>query len=89
MIALRDLLTHRRGELRTDQVRALYNIHEFDFPDLAVSLSRPQVSECLEVLSGSIERVDRVIYRYAWTREPLAAARTESLRRAAARLFVT
>jgi hypothetical protein len=65
VIALRHLLTHRRGELRTDALRKEYDTKEYDFPDVAVPLKPDEVFAHLDALAAAVGRVDRVMYPYA------------------------
>ncbi len=71
VIDLRDLLTHRRGELRTEEAQNRYQTHELEFPDYAVRLTRTRVAECLDSLAASVERIDRVMYGHSWGHQPL------------------
>lgn len=84
VIDLRNLLTHRRGELRTDEDRDRYDTHEMDFPDLAVPLSRERVSGSLDALAASVERVDQVMYGHSWGRRALTDDQKARLLRAVA-----
>jgi hypothetical protein len=66
VIALRDLLTHRRGELRTEVLRERYDTAEFDLPDISGRLESGTVIEHLDTLAESVERIDRVMFPLAW-----------------------
>lgn len=66
VVALRHLLTHRRGELRTDALRKQYDTKEHDFPDIAVRLEVDDVLGHLDNLAAAVEQVDRAMFPYAW-----------------------
>lgn len=87
VIALRHLLTHRRGELRTDALRKQYDTKEHDFPDIAVRLEPDEVFGHLGKVAAAVERVDRVMFPYAWGNEPISHEMHDELLLAAPWLF--
>jgi hypothetical protein len=69
---LRNLLTHRRGELVTEELRARYGTKDSEFfPDFEVPLSAEVVTGHLDVLAGVVGRVDAVVWPLAWGGDPL------------------
>jgi hypothetical protein len=78
-IKLRDLLTHRRGELRTKALRERYDTEEYGLPDIKVSLPPDQVIGVLDDLAKSVRVVDLVLYRYAWGTDRLPERELEQL----------
>lgn len=87
VMALRDLLTHRRGELCTDALRDRYDTAEYDLPDLSVRLTPEIVTDHLDTLSTSVDRIERVLFPLAWGRESLAQDIRDRLIRDARWLF--
>jgi hypothetical protein len=70
-IALRHLLTHRRGELRTDAMRKQHDKKKHDFPDIAVRLEPDEIFGHLDALADAVEKVDRVMFPFAWGDAPV------------------
>jgi len=69
---LRNFLTHRRGELRTEEQREQYREeHPNEFPRLAVDLGQENVVEAMDKLATAVRRVDPTVYKYTWGRVPL------------------
>ena len=66
VIALRDLLTHRRGELRTEAHRRRYDTHAWGLPDVSIELPPAAVHGCLDALGAAVEEADRVGFPLAW-----------------------
>jgi hypothetical protein len=64
---LRHFLTHRRGELRTEDLRKTFQeTHPDLFPPLAVELTEERVIESMNVLAEAVRAVDSVVYEYTW-----------------------
>jgi hypothetical protein len=87
VIALRDLLTHRRGELRTKALQERYDTAEYGFPDLSVRLKPNDVVRHLDTLAKSVARIDQVIFPPA-SGNGLAPDARERLIKQASWLFV-
>ncbi len=70
---LRGLLTHRRGELRTEALRTEFQQGDASdpFEPLSVEPSREAVLAEMDVLAEAVREVDRAAYRYTWGRNPL------------------
>jgi len=64
---LRHFLTHRRGELRTEELRKRYAADAKPFGPINVELSEDSVLEGMDVLASAVRRVDVFTYRYTWT----------------------
>jgi len=58
VVRLRDLLTHRRGELVTAELFDKYDRHSYDFPDHWVNLTSATVARHIRALSKSVARID-------------------------------
>lgn len=66
---LRHFLTHRRGELRTEEQREQYRAeHPNEFAPLAVDLSRQEVIDAMDALAAAVRRIDSIVYKYSWGR---------------------
>lgn len=70
VISLRNLLTHRRGELRTDSLRAEYDTKEYGFPDIWIRLEPRAVVSHLDTLAASVARIDNTMHSLAWGSRP-------------------
>jgi hypothetical protein len=88
VIRLRNLLTHRRGELRTDSLRAEYDTKEYGFPDIWIRLEPETVVRHLDTLAASVARIDDTMHGLAWGRGPFGPELQEQLVAAAPWLFV-
>jgi hypothetical protein len=70
--ALRSSLTHRRGELRTEQQREQFRKeHPGAFLPLAVALSKDGVIDAMDKLAAAVRRIDDAVYQYTWGRGAL------------------
>jgi hypothetical protein len=87
VIGLRNLLTHRRGELRTDALRAEYDTKEYGFPDIWIRFEPQTVVRHLDTIPASVARIDRVMHGLAWGRAPFGPELQEELVAAAPWLF--
>jgi hypothetical protein len=65
IIDLRDLLTHRRGELRTEEDRSRFADQDESFGGLA-HLTEQSVLGYLDVLGQNVRDVDPVMWAYGW-----------------------
>lgn len=83
VIDLRDLLTHRRGELATKELADRYDTREYDFPDGWVCLPVDSVMQHLDTLAAAVERVDKVMYPWAWGSNEMPGEIAEALQRVA------
>ncbi len=63
---LRHLLTHRRGELRTDKLREQFGVTADGFPAISVELSEKKVSDAIDVLAQAIATIDACVYAHSW-----------------------
>jgi hypothetical protein len=73
---LRNFLTHRRGELRTEEQREQYRLERPDeFPPLAVELTQVDVLDAMDKLAGAVRQIDASVYEYSWGRARLANLR--------------
>jgi hypothetical protein len=59
--ALRQVLTHRRGELRTEELRKEYSEHTDGLPDLVVPLTEAKVLGILDTLGAEARRIDALV----------------------------
>ena len=67
---IRHLLTHRRGELRTEQQRRQYALdREEPIPSFVVELNEEKVLVMLDELAEAVQRIDVVATRFTWKRE--------------------
>jgi hypothetical protein len=66
--SLRHLLTHRRGELRTEKLRALFGETTDGFPAIAVELSDEKVSNAMDRLAHAVAAIDAAVYANIWGR---------------------
>ena len=87
VLALRHLLTHRRGELRTEALRKQYDTKEYDFPDISVRLKPDEIFGHLDALAGVVEEVDRIMFPYAWGHAPVPHEMHDALLLSAPWLF--
>jgi hypothetical protein len=66
---LRHFLSHRRGELRTEELRATFQATHSDlFPPWYVELDPSRVIDALEVLTTAVRAIDASVYEYSWGR---------------------
>lgn len=63
---LRHLLTHQRGELRTEERRAAWGSDEDGRPDLEVRLTEERTASAVDALAEVARRGDREVYRVTW-----------------------
>ena len=63
---LRHFLTHRRGELRTEELRRRYAADAAGLGPINVELSEPRVLDAIDVLGRAVRRIDAVVYRHTW-----------------------
>lgn len=69
---LRHFLTHRRGELRTEELRAQFQATHSDvIPPFFVELTQDRVLEAMDKLAAAAREIDARVYRYSWGREAL------------------
>lgn len=71
---MRHFLTHRRGELRTQELRERYAAEVEPFGPFNVDLSETSVLEAMDVLASAVRRIDAVVYEYVWGGASLAGA---------------
>jgi hypothetical protein len=64
---LRHLLTHSRGELRTEAERKAFSDPSEVFPSRQAKLSQEQVVGMLDSLGEAVRQVDPTVWRFAWT----------------------
>jgi hypothetical protein len=63
---LRHFLSHRRGELRTEELRKRYAAEAEGFGPLNVELSEASILSAMDVLGTGVRRIDVVVYRHTW-----------------------
>jgi hypothetical protein len=69
---LRNFLTHRRGELRTEEQRKQYREdHADEFLPLAVALTKEGVIASMDQLAEAVRTIDACVYEYTWGRASL------------------
>jgi N-glycosylase/DNA lyase len=66
---LRHFLTHRRGELRTDDQRNRYAKDCEEPWAIYVPLTEEQVLAVMDELVATVRTIDPAVYRHAWGRE--------------------
>jgi hypothetical protein len=71
VVDLRNLLTHRRGELLTETLRAQYDTNRDGLPDVWVDLKADGVTNHLDTLAAQVDRIDAVMYPIAWGEAPV------------------
>lgn len=73
---LRHLLTHRRGELRTDDERKRFGQRDDGWPAFEAVLTENNVRSILADLGTIVRMVDSAAYRYSWGGERIPALLT-------------
>lgn len=68
---LRDLLVHRRGELRTPEQRAEFARETDLLGAINVEVSERSVLDAMALLGEAVRRIDASVYRYSWGGEVL------------------
>jgi hypothetical protein len=69
VVALRNFLTHRRGELRTEKLRNEFQATHSDlFPPLSVELTKERVLEAMDALAAAVRTIDQTVWAYSWGR---------------------
>lgn len=67
---IRHVLTHRRGELRTEQQRQQYALDPTEtIPSFVIELNDESVIAMLDELADAVRRIDAVATRFTWKRE--------------------
>jgi hypothetical protein len=66
---LRHFLTHRRGELRTDEQRDRYAKDSEERWAIYVPLTEEQVLAVMDELAATVRTIDPAVYRHSWGRE--------------------
>jgi hypothetical protein len=87
VIDLRDLLSHRQGELVTEALRQRYDTMQYDFPDVWVRLETDAVLNHLDTLAGAAAVIDRVMWPIAWGNVPVTHETHDALLLAAPWLY--
>jgi hypothetical protein len=87
VIDLRNLLTHRRGELVTEALRDRYDTEQYDFPDIWVRLEPAALVAHLDTLAAASAEVDEVMWPIAWGKEPISHEMHDALLLSAPWLF--
>ena len=69
---LRHFLTHRRGELRTEDLRHEFQATHSDvIPPWMVELTKERVLQAMDVLAQAVRQIDPAVYQYSWGRVPI------------------
>jgi hypothetical protein len=63
---LRHFLSHRRGELRTKELRERYAAEAEGFGPINVELSEASVLSAMDVLGMAVRKIDVTVYKHAW-----------------------
>lgn len=64
---LRHFLSHRRGELRTDELRRRFQeTHSDLIPPWMVELSEARVLESMDILARAVRLIDPSVYEHTW-----------------------
>jgi hypothetical protein len=67
VVKLRNFLTHRRGELRTEKERTEFQqTRPGELPPLEVELTREEVEAAMDTLATAVRAIDRAVYEYTW-----------------------
>ncbi|WP_222193300.1 hypothetical protein [Modestobacter italicus] len=66
---LRNVLTHQRGELRTEGERQQFSDQDGFWSYLA-HLDEARVLQCLDVLAASVDALDPIMWAYSWGQLP-------------------
>lgn len=73
---LRHFLSHRRGELRTEELRNKFQETQTDlFPSWAVELNEERVTESLDALAVAVRSIDPAVYEHTWGRTRITRLR--------------
>lgn len=73
----RHFLSHRRGELRTEELRDTFQVtHSDRFPPWYVELDPARVIAALDVLATAVRAIDASVYEYSWGRIRVSRAAT-------------
>jgi hypothetical protein len=76
---LRHFLTHRRGELRTEDLRRKFQATHGDvIPPWMVELTKERVLDAMDVLAEAVRQIDPAVYQYSWGVRPLLTSRHRS-----------
>ena len=75
---LRHFLTHRRGELRTDEQRDRYAKDSEERWAIYVPLTEDQVLAIMDELAATVRTIDPAVYRHSWGREVVESLRHQS-----------
>lgn len=67
---LRNILTHQRGQLRTQKDRAKYGDSSFSWSSIVAHLDEAKVVSLLDMLDASVNDLDPIYWAYAWGRQP-------------------
>lgn len=66
VVALRNFLVHRRGELRTEKLRQEFQATHSDvIPPWTVELTKERVLETMDKLAAAVRVIDLTVYRYS------------------------
>jgi hypothetical protein len=67
---IRHVLTHQRGELRTEELRRQYAISPNEkIPSYVIDLSEERVLGMLDQMGEIVAAIDAAVCRYTWSRE--------------------
>jgi len=73
---LRNFLTHRRGELRSEDQREQFRTeHPGEFLPLAVDLTSEGVIDAVDKMAAAVRAIDTAVYDYTWGRARLSSLR--------------
>lgn len=66
---LRNFLTHRRGELRTEALRTQFQAaHNDTIQPWTVQLTKQRVLKAMDNLAEAVRQIDPTVYKYTWGR---------------------
>ncbi len=63
---LRHFLSHRRGELRTEDLRRRYAAEAESFGPINVELSEASILSAMGVLGTGVRKIDVIVYKHTW-----------------------
>lgn len=69
---LRHVLTHSRGELRTEELRREFGDQSEVFPSRQAKLSQQQV-DMLNELGEAVRQIDPTVWKFAWTADRVSS----------------
>ena len=75
VFALRNVLTHQRGQLRTEKDRAEYGDKSSPWSSIVAHLDEARVLSLLDVLEASVMNLDPIYWAHTWGKQPAPAVK--------------